>query len=168
METAGNTVNETVPGNDGDDIGKLTKVKFRVDGNGDLERLMASMAPADLMQSGHGFLVRSMGGRPKTVWPTSCELCGSTIIAPAEEWLCQLGNFGEVVEPDGPFRSASTTCNCNWCLHYQMWLRGEYRPKGGRPAKRCGSSDCKKIAARNRKRKSRADRSAAMSQKPHN
>lgn len=137
-----------VMGDDGDDAGKLTKAKFRIDGNGDPERMLAQLAPQDMLDSGHGFMVRTQTVQPRTEWRTTCEVCGDPILAAAGEWLCELG------------RLASTLCNCNWCLHYQMWLRGEYRPRGGRPAQRCGTAECKRKAARERQRKSRAARKA--------
>lgn len=140
-----------VMGDDGDDTGKLTKTKFRIDGNGDTERVLAQLVPQDLLESGHGFMVRTQLVAPKTEWRQTCEVCGDPILAAADEWFCQLGR---------PLRPASALCNCNWCLHYQMWLRGEYRPKGGRPAKRCGTAECKRKAARERQRKSRAARKA--------
>jgi hypothetical protein len=144
-----------VMGDDCDDVGPRTKVKFRVDGNGDPERTLAATAPGDLLSSGHGFLVRDLGEPPKTDWRTTCEVCGDPLPpSAAGEWFCQ---FREN-------KPASAMCNCNWCLHYQMWLRGEYKPRGGRPAKRCGTKECAKKAARGRKRKSRA----RMSQKPCN
>lgn len=149
-----------VMGDDGDDTGKLTKIKFRIDGNGDTERMLDQLAPQDMLDSGHGFMVRTQTVQPKTEWRTTCEVCGDPILAAANEWLCQLGHFGQSVEPNGPFRPASALCNCNWCLHYQMWLRGEYRPQGGRPAKRCGTAECKRKAARERQRRSRAARKA--------
>jgi hypothetical protein len=37
-----------VMGDDGDDTGRITKVKFRVDGNGDAERSLAALAPRDI------------------------------------------------------------------------------------------------------------------------
>lgn len=48
----------------GNDVGQLTKIKFRVDGNGDQERLVASLAPADMIQSGHGFMIDNCRSRP--------------------------------------------------------------------------------------------------------
>ncbi|SLI45987.1 Uncharacterised protein [Mycobacteroides abscessus subsp. massiliense] len=149
-----------VMGDDGDDTGRLVKVKIRVDGNGDAERTLAQLAPRDMLDSGHGFLVRSADPAPKTVWATNCEVCGGPLLPPASEWFCQLGNFGRSAEPDGPFLPASTSCDCSWCIHYQLWLRGEYRPRGGRPAKRCGTAECKRKANRDRQRKSRAARKA--------
>lgn len=148
-----------VIGDDGDDTGQATKVKFRIDGNGDAERTLAALAPSDLLSSGHGFLVRDLGEPPKTHWRATCEVCGDPLPPPAAgEWLCQ---FSES-------KPASLMCNCNWCLHYQMWLRGDYRPRGGRPAKRCGTKECARKAASERKRKSRAARKGGVSQKPPN
>jgi hypothetical protein len=148
-----------VMGDDGDDVGPRTKVKIRVDGNGDPERTLAAMAPGDLLSSGHGYLVRDLGAAPTTEWRQTCEVCGDHLPPPAAgEWFCQ---FRE----DKP---ASVMCNCNWCLHYQMWLRGEYRPRGGRPAKRCGARECTRKAGSERQRKSREARKGAVSQKPPN
>lgn len=136
-------------GHDGDDTGQLTRLKLRIDGNGDQTRLLASLAPADMMQSGHGFQIRDMGATPKTVWRTTCELCGVALALPAAEgWLCELGCQPGTEEWD--------QCNCNWCLIRGQWLRGEFRPMGGRPAKRCGTPECKRRAATERKRKQRA------------
>ncbi|MBS1692267.1 MAG: hypothetical protein JST91_08600 [Actinobacteria bacterium] len=129
-------------GSDGDDIGQQTKVKFRVDGNGDPERQLALFVPYDMLASAHGYLIQDLGDRPKTMPRDECELCGSPIIAKADEWLCELG-----VRED--------QCECNWCLLRGQWMRGEYRPSGGRPAKRCGTEDCKRRAARERKRRQR-------------
>lgn len=134
-------------GSDGDDIGKLTKVKVRVDGNGDPERTLAQLAPHDMLDSGHGFVVRSADPAPKTEWATDCEVCGDPILPSAGEWICE---FGEPM----------MDCQCNACLYWGMWLRGEYRPRGGRPAKRCGTAECNRKAARERQRKSRAARKA--------
>lgn len=135
-------------GHDGDDSGQLTSVKFRLDGNGDQARLLASLAPADMLQSGHGFLIRDIGTTRKTFWRTTCELCGTALAPPAAEgWLCELGCQPGSTEWD--------QCRCNWCLLRGQWLRGEYRPKGGRPAKRCNAPECKRKAARERKRRQR-------------
>ena len=136
-----------VMGDDGDDAGARTKVKFRVDGNGDPDRTLAAMAPGDMLASGHGYMVRDLGEAPTTEWRQTCEVCGEHL-------------------PPG-----SVLCNCNWCLHYQMWLRGEYRPRGGRPAKRCGTKECSRMAARDRKRLQRERERAVrdgVSQKPPN
>ena len=74
-----------VMGHDGDDTGQLARVKFRVDGNGDQVRLLALLAPADMMQSGHGFQVRSAASAPKTTWRTTCEECGIALPPPAAD-----------------------------------------------------------------------------------
>jgi len=139
-------------GDDGDDIGKLTKIKFRIDGNGDTERQLNLLAPVDMLQSGHGFMVRDLGERPRSDWAKSCELCGMQLLPPAGEWVCEVGNLPGSAEWD--------TCSCNWCLLRGQWLRGEYRPRGGRPAKRCGTAECTRKAATARQRKSRANRKA--------
>ncbi len=135
-----------VMGDDGDDTGRLTKVKFRADGNGDQERALALLAPQDMLDSGHGFMVRSANSQPETA--ARCEMCGDPLIASADGWMCE-------------FTEPLTPCGCNACLHRGMWLRGEYRPKGGRPAKRCGTEECNRKAARDRQRKSRAARKKA-------
>ncbi|WP_420879810.1 hypothetical protein [Rhodococcus sp. (in: high G+C Gram-positive bacteria)] len=137
-----------VMGHDGDDTGPLTKQKFRIDGNGDEKRLLALLAPTDMMQSGHGFAIRDIGAAPKTTWRTTCELCGTALPLPAADgWVCELDCEPGTREWD--------TCRCNWCLIRGQWLRGEFRPKGGRPAKRCGTPECKRRAAAERKRRQR-------------
>jgi len=159
LDSAYDDESPLVVGDDGDDTGQITKVKFRIDGNGDAERTLAALAPRDLMSSGHGFMVRDLGEPPKTDWRQTCEVCGDPLPPPAAgEWFCQ---FREE-------KPASVMCNCNWCLHYQMWLRGEYKPRGGRPAKRCGTKECTRKAASERQRKSRAARKGRVSQKPPN
>jgi hypothetical protein len=110
-----------------------------------------------MLTSGHGFMVRDLGSPPKTEWPRNCELCNEPLLPPADEWICEVGN-----QPGSPGWSA---CACNWCLLRGLWLRGDYRPKGGRPAKRCGRPECTRKAARERQRRSRAAR-RGMSQKP--
>lgn len=135
-------------GHDGDDTGQRTRIKFRVDGNGDQDRLLAELAPSDMLQSGHGFLIRDVGTAPKTPWRTTCELCGTALAQPAAEgWICELGCIPGTQEWD--------QCGCNWCLLRGQWMRGEYRPRGGRPAKRCGTRECTTRAARERKRRQR-------------
>lgn len=108
-----------------------------------------SQEVADMVASGHGFLVREVTRRVER--STACEVCGEPLPGPSDagtDWLCQF---------DDSLRTpASLTCNCNWCRSYQAYIRGEYRPRGGRPAKRCGSAECKRIAARDRQRKRRA------------
>ena len=120
------------------------------------------MAPGDMLPSGHGYMVRDLGAAPTTEWRQTCEVCGEHLPPPAAgEWVCQ---FHEE-------KPGSVLCNCNWCLHYQMWLRGEYRPRGGRPAKRCGTKECSRRAARDRKRLQRERERAVrdgVSQKPPN
>lgn len=134
-----------VMGHDGDDTGMLGTVKFRADGNGDPQRALALLAPQDMLNSGHGFMVRSASAQPVTT--AHCEICGDPLIASADGWVCE-------------FTDPLTLCGCNACLYRAMWLRGEYRPKGGRPAKRCGTAECKRKAARERQRKSRAAKKA--------
>lgn len=102
----------------------------------------------DIVDSGHGFRVFSVD-TPKEL-PTTCEVCGGPILALSQDgidWLCQYDD--DLKTP------ASIACNCAWCLSYKAYLAGRYRPQGGRPAKRCGSADCKRKAARDRKRKQR-------------
>ncbi|AFR50026.1 hypothetical protein KTR9_3391 [Gordonia sp. KTR9] len=103
----------------------------------------------DLLNSGHGYQIRDVDSRPKTTWATRCEICGESLPMPdAGEWVCELG-----AEPDS---EDWAVCQCSWCLIRGQWLRGEYRPKAGRPPKRCGTADCKRRAATVRKRKERA------------
>lgn len=112
-----------------------------------------SQVVADLLNSGHGFIVRSASAKPRTVWRTTCEVCGGPLPAPGDDpdWLCQYGD--EISD------RASPTCNCNWCLSYQDYLAGRYRPQGGRPRKRCGSKECdRKAKTEAQKLKRRAKR----------
>lgn len=137
-------------GTDGDDVGRRVKVKIRIDGNGDPERTRAELAPMDLMDASQGFLIRTIEA-PKTTWRTSCKICDRPLPpSAAGEWVCELGNLPGTPEWD--------TCPCNWCLIRGQWLRGEYRPRGGRPAERCGLSDCKRVAAKLRQRRARGTR----------
>lgn len=120
-------------GTDGDDVGRSAK----------------DQAVVDMLDSGHGFLVRSVD-KPKTEWRQTCEICECPLPTPAPDdapaWLCQY--YDET-------RPASLICTCAWCRAYQAYLAGMYRPHGGRPRQRCGSSGCERIAARIRKQKSR-------------
>jgi hypothetical protein len=126
-------------GHDGDDLGQLTAVKF---GAGSEERLLTLLAPSDLVQSSHGFLIRDIGDASETNWAKSCELCGEPLKPPANEWVCEVAS-----DPGTP---EWADCQCNWCFYRRLWERGEYRPHGGRPAKRCGTQECKRKAARAR------------------
>lgn len=112
-----------VMGHDGDDVG-------RSDGD---------QAIKDMLESGHGFLVRSAPELPKTLGRMTCEVCGGPLPTPGDDpdWLCQY--YDET-------RPASPTCNCAWCLCYQDYLAGRYKPRGGRPRKRCGSKECDRKA----------------------
>lgn len=132
-------------GTDGDDVGR--RVKVRTDGNGDPERTLAELAPIDLMEANQGFLIRTVEA-PKTTWRTTCQICDRPLPpSSAGEWFCENGSLPGTADWD--------TCRCNWCLIRGQWLRGEYRPRGGRPAEQCGLSDCKRVADKLRKRKSR-------------
>lgn len=140
-------------GHDGDDEGSPEKISYRLNvprsGNDDVEDERPTLlAPSDLMQSGHGFQICDLGARPKTEWRTTCEQCGVALTPPADDWFCELENLPGNVEWD--------RCECNWCLLRGQWMRGEFRPKGGRPAKRCGTPECTRRAARERKRQQRA------------
>ncbi|UTT48919.1 hypothetical protein [Rhodococcus gordoniae] len=139
-------------GHDGDDDGQPEKIRYRLNGprsgSGDTDELPSLLAPSDLMQSGHGFQIREFGARPKTEWRTTCELCGVALTPPADDWVCELGS------PSGGEEWGR--CECNWCLLRGQWMRGEFRPKGGRPAKRCGTRECTRRAATERKRQQRA------------
>lgn len=141
-------------GTDGDDVGRRVKVKMRIDGNGDPERTRAELAPMDLMEANQGFLIRTIEA-PKTTWRTTCRICDRPLPpSSAGEWFCENGSLPGTPDWD--------TCRCNWCLIRGQWLRGEYRPRGGRPAQRCGLPDCKRVAAKLRKRKSRHTKTPAV------
>jgi hypothetical protein len=118
------------------------------DGDGEVGRIARDQAVGDMLDSGHGFLVRKGKELPKTARAEVCEICGGPLPTPGNDadWLCQYGD---------ETRPASLTCNCPWCLSYQDYLGGKYKPRGGRPRKQCGSAECKKIAARIRKQKER-------------
>ena len=136
-----------VVGGDGDDVAAFTRTKLRVDGNGDQEKTLAALAPGDLSQSGHGFVVRSLGDPPKTEWRQTCEVCGDPMLPLSGTWVCEVGHQAG--------SSGWNSCRCNWCLLRGLWLRGQYRPQGGRPAKRCGTAECTRKANRERKRQQR-------------
>ncbi|MEV4635252.1 hypothetical protein AB0J79_18665 [Rhodococcus coprophilus] len=141
-------------GHDGDDDGQPEMIRHRLNGprngNDDTEDEPPSLlAPSDMMQSGHGFQIRDLGARPKTEWRTTCELCGDPLPPPAADgWICELGSL--------PGSEEWGRCECNWCLLRGQWMRSEFRPKGGRPAKRCGTPECTRRAATERKRQQRA------------
>ncbi|OBI54677.1 hypothetical protein A5667_24925 [Mycolicibacterium fortuitum] len=101
----------------------------------------------DMLDSGHGFLVREIN-QPKTVWRVTCEVCDGPLPAPGDDpdWLCQY--YDET-------RPASLTCNCAWCLTYQDYVAGRYKPRGGRPRRRCGSKECERKADAKRKAQKR-------------
>jgi hypothetical protein len=122
---------DLVIGTDGDDIGRPAR----------------DQAIGDMLDSGHGFLTREMP-QPKTTGLTSCEICGGPLPTPGEdpEWLCQYYD---------QTRPASLECNCPWCLTYQAYMAGWYKPRGGRPRQRCGSKACDRKADAQRKAKKR-------------
>jgi hypothetical protein len=124
-------------GNDGDDVG----------------RKHTDQGIADMLDSGHGFLVREVG-KPKTVGRVTCEVCDGPLPTPGNDpdWLCQY--YDET-------RPASLLCNCSWCRSYQDYLAGRYKPRGGRPRQRCGAKECDRQAAKLRKRKQRGAVEAA-------
>ena len=109
---------------------------FRLEDNPDAQML-------GLIQAGHGFNIEETAG-PGPV-TTSCRYCGGPLypLNAAPEWYCE---FGERPQID---------CQCNWCCHRNLWLLGRYRGKG-RPRIQCGSVECKRALAAERKRRSRA------------
>ncbi|MCU1697850.1 MAG: hypothetical protein JWR34_3913 [Mycobacterium sp.] len=118
---------DIVIGTDGDDVGHVEH----------------HQAVADMLDSGHGFLVRKID-QPKTVWRATCEVCDGPLPTPddAPDWLCQ---YYDETQP------ASLTCNCPWCLKYQEYLAGMFKPQGGRPRQRCGNKACDRKADAERK-----------------
>jgi hypothetical protein len=122
---------DLVIGTDGDDGGHLVH----------------HHAVADMLDSGHGFLVRKID-EPKTVWRVTCEVCDGPLPSPGDDpdWLCQ---YYDENQP------ASLTCNCPWCLKYQDYLAGVFKPEGGRPRQRCGSKACDRKADAERKARTR-------------
>jgi hypothetical protein len=120
------------------------------------ERAIGAQAIVDLTQANQGFLVHDLGTPHKTVWRTTCEVCDNPLPLPQEDgWVCERGN-----EPGSALWSL---CNCNWCLIRGQWLRGEYRPRGGRPPKRCGTAECTRTANRERQRRHRAAKAGNIS-----
>lgn len=101
-----------------------------------------------LLQAGHGFLIEKTAAF--TPVQVQCRYCGAHMYGAdsSEEWLCE---FGE---------SPSPNCRCNWCLHREAWLAGEFRGRG-RPRIQCGAPACKRELAKERKRRSRARTPAA-------
>ena len=118
-------------GTDGDDIGAPAY----------------EQAIGDMLNSGHGFQVRRIE-KPKTKWRATCEVCDGPLPTPGDDpdWLCQY--YDET-------RPASPTCNCAWCLKYQDYLAGRYKPQGGRPRQRCGAKECDRKADSQRKARRR-------------
>jgi hypothetical protein len=102
----------------------------------------------DMLDSGHGFLIRKQD-EPKNPLRSACEICGGPLPTPGDDpdWLCQ---YGDETEP------ASLDCNCPWCLKYQDYMSGRYKPNGGRPRKRCGAKKCDTEATRRRQANKRA------------
>lgn len=135
-------------GDDGDDNGEESEHGY------------GSPALFDMVQAGHGFLIKSTGLAPKLPRLQDCETCGAPIPLPgADDWVCELGSLPGSLDWD--------ICGCNWCLHRRLWLQERYSPNGGRPAKRCGSADCKRIAAAERQRKRRtARKSGSVTETP--
>lgn len=95
------------------------------------ERLRQVEAVGDLVSSGHGFLLRTLGGAPTFLVPTPCRYCGEVIRGAETEWVCQFG------------WSDWAGCSCNWCLCRQQYESGTYRARG-RPAVQCGQPECKR------------------------
>jgi hypothetical protein len=92
-----------------------------------------------LAQFGHGFMVESVA-RPAD--PVRCRFCGGPMPRKSTEWLCE-------------FDAAWTDCSCNACLVQEQDQAGLYRGRG-RPRTQCGAAECRRQAATERKRKSRA------------
>lgn len=119
-------------GSDGDDVGRSSR----------------DQAICDMLDAAHGFLVRKIEAshKPRRV---TCEVCEGPLPTPGADpdWLCQY--YDET-------RPASVSCNCGWCLSYQDYLAGKYKPQGGRPRQRCGSRVCEREADKLRKRRKRA------------
>lgn len=94
---------------------------------------------AGLTQFGHGFKIESVS-RPAE--PVRCRFCGGRMPQKSTEWQCE-------------FDSDWTGCSCNACLVHEQQASGQYRSRG-RPRTQCGAAECKRLAATERKRKSRA------------
>lgn len=156
--------------------GQLTKVKLRVDGNGDQERLIASLAPADMMQSGHGFMVDDRRSRPwKTAKRTHCAHCGGPLPKPdVSNYVCEFDPEATELELSlvGSDQSADDRrgwpgkrsaplrpgCQCSGCILRHLVFNGDERNKG-QPRKVC-SDECGRLRGNELKRWKAAVQSA--------
>jgi hypothetical protein len=117
------------------------------------DRVKPSTDPGirDMLDAGHGFIAHeprgSVDGAPPATWRPTCKICGEPL-TPTEnvEWFCSYY--------DGT-RPASMTCNCPSCLYFQDYMKGKYRPRGGRPPWYCKSKECEKIRKKLEKRRQR-------------
>jgi hypothetical protein len=149
-------------GTDGDDFGRRVKVKIRIDGNGDHERTMRELAPIDLMQSGHGFMIDNQRSRPwKTAPRTHCAHCGGPLPDPdVSKYRCEIDPHASEIElslvgeigqgPDDragyPFDNRKPRyfkgCQCGGCTLRNFVTKGWERGQG-QPRKYC-SDPCRK------------------------
>lgn len=116
-------------------------------------RLSPEDAMRGLVQGGHGFSIEKASEVP-TLVVVSCRYCGGRLrkLDSSTEWFCEL-------------QPAEDGCECNWCLHREMWIAGELRSKG-RPRVQCGAPSCKRKFDAERQRRHRLlIRSRGMSHK---
>ncbi|WP_226366644.1 hypothetical protein [Pseudonocardia sp. ICBG162] len=94
----------------------------------------------DLFTAGHGFQV--MAG-PKTAQKQFlCRRCGTEIVRPADQWVCEFS--GDVTTR--PMVTPGQPCQCNWCC-----VNADVRE--GRPPERCEA--CRLLDERDRARANR-------------
>lgn len=67
----------------------------------------SAQGASDLLNQGHGFLVRTVTRDESAYVQTTCKVCEGPLPLPACEWLCEL-EYTYGVAP-------AAHCGCNWC-----------------------------------------------------
>jgi len=109
----------------------------------------SAQAVQDLLNSGHGFLVRTVTRDESNLTPRMCRYCGGPLPLPESEWFCELEYFDQATPMPG--------CECNWCENRREWESGQSRSVG-RPREICDSPECKRQQRNERQRRYRARR----------
>lgn len=108
---------------------------------------------SDLVDAGHGFLVRTLTRDENKVAQTLCKYCNGPLPLPDAEWLCELEHLHGAVP--------NLTCGCNWCECRRQWESRQFRT-AGRPREICDSPDCKRQQKNERQRRYRAKKREAV------
>lgn len=144
------------PGQAADDLGQQTRIKFRIDGNGDQDRMLASLAPADMMQAGHGYLIDDRSTPWKTARRMGCANCGGPLPRPkVDQYVCEFDPEATELElsligidqgPDDravwPGRRSvpfGRGCQCSGCILRHLVANGDERNRG-QPRKACSDA----------------------------